>query len=291
MRTFILLIVGLASCTTEPVLADGADTAAPAMAEADDLVSLPAERLSEAEAMAIAVDDQEGFKARSTIMGSALREDGSTPLVYAVTLLSVDEATVRLRYVDLVTGELYLDLDEEHYTEASDEAYAWYRNCPGGWLCIRNPPSAIAFYSQRDTAWSRVRLGNSNLTIGSDGCLLTSYAMALREEGFGTRNPADLNTLALQRGCYSGAMLDGACVVRAAGGHHAVIPVNNVWSTLASGRPVVAHGRSDCLGPYTHAQMLWGHDGARFWTKDPWFDYTQQDQSQCLSGIVYRTVD
>ena len=40
----------------------------------------------------------------------------------------------------------------------------------------------------------------------------------------------------------------------------------------------------------THAQMIWGHDGARFWTKDPWFDHTQQDQSQCLSGISYRTI-
>jgi hypothetical protein len=295
----IALSVGCAEPPQELTLS-GADSAATTEAAApalddSEVAALPADRIPEVDAVAIASRGQTGFKATSTLQGPAALPNGTTPMVYAVTLRSDDGEVVRLRYVDMVTGELYTEIDETHrLDELNIEAQgdqAWYRSCPGGWICIRNPPSNIVFYSQRDPSWSSVRLGNSNLTIGSDGCLLTAYAMALREEGFGTRNPRDLNTLGVQRGCFSGPLVINSCLISAAGGRYGTIPVNNLWSTIASGRPVVAFGTSDCLGPRTHAQMIWGHDGARFWTKDPWFDYTQQDQSQCLSGISYRTIN
>jgi hypothetical protein len=277
---------------------------------ADDATPIPTTRISSEKAMAIASNGApNGFRPTSTLIGPAGLTDGREPVVYAVTLTN-DEGDVMLRYVDLVTGEIYGELDELHTLDeilalsegdtadlgAFDDGsgqQAWYRSCNPGWVCIRNPPSNIAFYSQRDPSWSGTRLGNSSLTIGSHGCLLTAYAMALREEGFGTRNPRDLNTLGIQRGCFSGALIRHQCLVDAAAGRatYRTLTVNQIWSHIASGKPVVAFGTSNCFTNTTHAQMIWGHDGARFWTKDPYYDHTQQDQSMCLSSVAYHAVN
>lgn len=47
-------------------------------------------------------------------------------------------------------------------------------------------------YLQKDKRWANERLGNSQDTLGTDGCLVTSTAMALSNLGFET-NPSDLN--------------------------------------------------------------------------------------------------
>lgn len=52
-------------------------------------------------------------------------------------------------------------------------------------------PDRIAFY-QKDKRWAEEKLGRTNDTLASDGCLVTAAAMALANLGFQT-NPADLN--------------------------------------------------------------------------------------------------
>lgn len=47
-------------------------------------------------------------------------------------------------------------------------------------------------YSQKDPNWASDRLGQTSDTMGRDGCLVTSAAMALTNLGFQT-NPKDLN--------------------------------------------------------------------------------------------------
>jgi len=46
-------------------------------------------------------------------------------------------------------------------------------------------PDRAAFL-QKDKRWSQDRLGNSNDTMGTDGCLVTASAMALKNLGFET---------------------------------------------------------------------------------------------------------
>ena len=58
----------------------------------------------------------------------------------------------------------------------------------GSGLALRD---SIA-YSQIDPRWKSDRLGKTNDTMGSDGCLVTSAAMALTNLGFQT-SPKDLN--------------------------------------------------------------------------------------------------
>ena len=59
----------------------------------------------------------------------------------------------------------------------------------GGGLALRDS----AIYSQIDPRWKSDRLGKTNDTMGSDGCLVTAAAMALTNLGFQT-SPKDLNT-------------------------------------------------------------------------------------------------
>ena len=51
----------------------------------------------------------------------------------------------------------------------------------------------VTFFSQKDPAWSGDYLGNSQLTIGTSGCALTSLAMVARYFGYDT-DPGRLNT-------------------------------------------------------------------------------------------------
>lgn len=52
-------------------------------------------------------------------------------------------------------------------------------------------PDRVAFY-QKDKRWGHEKLGKTNDTLASDGCLVTAASMALANLGFQT-NPSDLN--------------------------------------------------------------------------------------------------
>ena len=50
----------------------------------------------------------------------------------------------------------------------------------------------VNYYSQQDPQWKKKKLGFSSVTIGTDGCALTSLAMMLKGFGYDI-NPATLN--------------------------------------------------------------------------------------------------
>lgn len=54
-------------------------------------------------------------------------------------------------------------------------------------------------YSQNDPRWRRQHLGNSNLTIGADGCVITSLGM------LSDRTPDDVNGTLRTHGGFQGA--------------------------------------------------------------------------------------
>ena len=57
-------------------------------------------------------------------------------------------------------------------------------------------------YSQKDPRWARDELGRSGDTLASDGCVVTSVAMALGNLGFDT-TPGDLNDRLTKTGNYT----------------------------------------------------------------------------------------
>jgi len=57
-------------------------------------------------------------------------------------------------------------------------------------------------YSQKDARWASDLLGNTNDSMGSDGCLVTSASMALTNLGFQT-SPKDLNNRLTQTKSYT----------------------------------------------------------------------------------------
>lgn len=294
---FMLMLFGLLSgCKTNnpPAALDFAqDTAA-----ISDDVPPPPPAISEAQAMQIAMTglDASIFTATSTIMGPMTDDSGQAIEAYEVTVNGGDKLV--LRYVNDATGELIADQDAWHDiptetdsgtvmdTGAPPPPSYYTSGCPAGWpLCIKSP-STITFYSQNDPSWKSHTLGYGPSTIGSAGCLLSTYAMAICQNHHVCVNSDTLNTAGKSGGCFSGDLLTlsgGAhkCIAGVEGATDTKIDVSLVWSTLASGKAVIAYGYSSCMHS-NHAQMIWGHDGSRYWTKDPWYDWTNQDQSLCV---------
>ncbi len=257
--------------------------------------------ISEQEAMEIAIEDLDPrfYEAMSTIIGP-MEWDTDVITAYEVTVTSSDHFL--LRYIDAVTGVFLYD--EVHDLPGSDETVvptgedgasstdsaerAYYTSCPAGWpLCIQNP-ATITFYSQNDPNWSGQVLGNGpgNYTIGNSGCLISSYGMALKQRGHGNTTPAVLNT---KKQCFNGPLVVSSCMAGQFGASYATIGVNQVWSHIASGIPVTVYGYSPCMGS-NHAQMIWGHNGSQYWTKDPWYNWTNQDRAMCVNNPSYRVM-
>ena len=66
---------------------------------------------------------------------------------------------------------------------------------------MENDAPQYTIYNQRDPRWAAQRLGTSNVTIGSYGCLITAYASALSDAGK-VMTPDQLNTWLIQNGGY-----------------------------------------------------------------------------------------
>jgi hypothetical protein len=91
----------------------------------------------------------------------------------------------------------------------------WLAAC-GGTPDVRDPmsdapmlsPARAGFladrvaFSQKDPRWASDPLGQSGDTLASDGCVVTSVAMALGNLGFQT-NPKDLNKRLMETGNYT----------------------------------------------------------------------------------------
>ncbi|MGD0613604.1 MAG: SH3 domain-containing protein [Anaerolineales bacterium] len=137
--------------------------------------------------------------------------------------------------------------------------------------------------SQRDPRWSGQTLGFDNtLTIGADGCALTSLAMLVNGYGF-TETPTTINQKLQAMGSgvgFMGAMIVWGALTRAFPSivYQRVIvcqnqpaPLTDINTSLAAGQPVVVQiDRSPLPGPPTHWVVLYEKQGSDYLMLDPW---------------------
>lgn len=151
---------------------------------------------------------------------------------------------------------------------------------------------SVPFYSQNDTRWSGNGLGFNacgNSTIGRYGCHLCCVAMLYAKWGYSQMNPPGLNDWSQWgRAHYAFTAPDvrnGNC------GDYIRLPqsleypglcrpwrytdANHIWPELAAGHPVIA--RTSQYNP-AHFVVIFGHNGQRYYVKDPVKNAANQDQ-------------
>lgn len=101
--------------------------------------------------------------------------------------------------------------------------------------------------SQRDPRWASIKLGTSNSTIGSHGCLMTDATMLIRYLLGVDITPADLNAWLIANGGYSGGNLFIWAILNkydpriSFGYRYSTAALDKIDEQLALGRPVIIH--------------------------------------------------
>lgn len=119
------------------------------------------------------------------------------------------------------------------------------------------------YYNQRDSQWGALSLNNTQYTLASDGCLVTSMAMVLTHYGHRGVTPITINSNSNNFASYYPAYLkytisaDGATAQRIGAA---------IDSTLSNGDPVVA-GINAYGG--THFVVLVSGSGGNYVMNDP----------------------
>ena len=110
---------------------------------------------------------------------------------------------------------------------------------------------------------------------------MSVIAMDLKQDGRTPRNPRELNQFADSVNAFpneTSPLISSTTLAGAYGSSYRTVNISEVWNLVASGEPVIVYGSLSPGGSNCHAQLIWGHDGARYWTKDPWYDWANQDQ-------------
>ena len=155
----------------------------------------------------------------------------------------------------------------------------WYRIGRETWASAEwlqrldfQPPATIIDIpplSQKDPRWKDVKLGNSNLTIGSDGCLVTNFAMV-----FGV-TPVEFNERMKEVGGFTGARVYWQMVKKAYPDseylkyiecYNVPAPLNEIDALLAQGVPVMVHVTRN---GYQHWVLIVGKAGNDYIINDP----------------------
>ena len=140
----------------------------------------------------------------------------------------------------------------------------------------------VNYFSQQDPQWKKKKLGFSNVTIGTDGCALTSLAMMLKGFGYDV-NPASLNKKLKDLGRNNG-FIDALVIwgsipalfpkvvyknLILCRDHSA--PLAQIDASLAKGQPVLVElDRSLAAGLQTHWVVLYAKKGDDYLMTDPW---------------------
>jgi hypothetical protein len=120
------------------------------------------------------------------------------------------------------------------------------------------------YYNQRDSQWGNVALNNTQYSIASDGCLLTSMAMIYTHFGHKNVTPLTINANASNFAAYYPAFLNRTIV---ADGTTSSRISSEIDSELGSGRPVVV-GIKYSNGD-THFVVLISGSGGNYIMNDP----------------------
>ena len=145
----------------------------------------------------------------------------------------------------------------------------------------------VPFYSQRDPSWGSHPLGFGNCggtdNIYNYGCHLCCITMLYAKWGYSALTPPVLNDWSLygrehyafnSSGCGDLIRLPHALNYPAMSRPYRYIAAHQIYGELAAGHPVIV--RTTVGG--SHFMVIFAFDGQRFWVKDPWRDWTQQDQ-------------
>lgn len=160
----------------------------------------------------------------------------------------------------------------------------WYRIGYQTWASAEwmqrldfQPPATIIDIpplSQKDPRWKDIKLGNSNLTIGSDGCLVTNFAMVLGV------TPAEFNARMKAVGGFTGARIYWQMVKKAYPDSqylkyiecwYVPAPLNEIDALLAQGVPVMVQVDYNPKTTYIdqHWVLIIGKNGNDYIANDP----------------------
>jgi peptidoglycan hydrolase CwlO-like protein len=151
--------------------------------------------------------------------------------------------------------------------EAELNSFSAFSKNAGGSNLLANQTDCDAwgcYYNQRDAAWGSDPLDNTQYTIASDGCLVTSMAMVMTHYGYRDVTPVTVNSDPNNFAAYYPAYLlttinvDGVSVTRKAAA---------IDATLATGNPVIVG-----LNAYggTHYVVLVSGSRGDYLMRDPY---------------------
>ena len=193
-----------------------------------------------------------------------------------------------------IVGKVYPDAPLNVYEiNANVKLKPWYRigvnQWVAGWHCtpslppVVQPPASELIGSvrplwQRDPRWANVKLGTSDTTIGSYGCLLNDITMYVNWLLGTNYTPAQMNEIIkAENGFVKGNLLRFASVWEA---FHEIAadkfirtpltpaPLSEIDAVLADGRPVIVETRQNKRTE--HWVLIVGKRDGRYVCNDPW---------------------
>lgn len=147
------------------------------------------------------------------------------------------------------------------------------------------PASETVIYRQDDSRWAREKMGDSDYTLGSSGCLVSCIASAQGMAGAATKTPSTLNREFTQKQVYDPEGNIRWEPLKNAGYHVDLYPGPSsaiLESCLADGAYPIARVRMHGFGKF-HYVLIIGSDGGEFECIDP-----LQDQVTRLSDYGCR---
>ncbi len=125
------------------------------------------------------------------------------------------------------------------------------------------------YYNQRDTQWGATALNNTQYSIASDGCLMTSMAMVYTHFGHKSVTPLTINSDSNNFASYYPAYLKYTISADGATFNRVGIGVGDIDGELSAGRPVIV-GISYDGGPLPdHFVVLISGSNGSYQMNDP----------------------
>jgi len=166
---------------------------------------------------------------------------------------------------------------------------------------------------QNDPNWKNVKLGNqSQETIGSWGCLMTSMTMVANGYGF-NETPKTINEKMKTAGGFQGALIIPAVLPSVCPGlvykgylpcEDSPAPISQIDAAIAAGKPVIAQvDWSPKAGVQTHWIVLYDKSGNDYYMKDPYrysgdspdkkikvldrYTHSGKDIAKAITGVIW----
>ncbi len=166
--------------------------------------------------------------------------------------------------------------DESNYqsllakAEAQLSAFRGFVQSQGGLILIDADPNwPSGYYSQRDKRWGNIAIGNSDISVGESGCLLTSVAMVLTHRG-NTVSPPSIASNASN--FFDGDFIWSALTSLGFSTPRRTTDTSIVNSALASGNWVIVglNYSKNTYGEPFHFVVITSKNGDDYNLFDPW---------------------